>query len=83
MNRFLQDSGVQFKIGKTWVLYAAFADKGYTKSETILYTDQCGTTHPYWFTKWTQKGRLMIYELMNQAGYRPTEAQEENHGITG
>ena len=77
MNLFLQEKGVQFRIGKTWVLYAEFAGKGYTRSETVLYTDQCGDTHPYLFTKWTQKGRLMIYELMKAAGYEPKEVQEE------
>ena len=77
MNLFLQEAGVQFRLGKTWLLYAAFAGKGYTKSETILYTDQCGDTHPYLFTKWTQKGRLMIYELMKAAGYEPKEDQVE------
>ena len=83
MNLFLQEAGVQFRLGKTWVLYAAFAGKGYTKSETILYTDQCGDTHPYLFTKWTQKGRLMIYELMKAAGYEPKEDQVEEEADGG
>ena len=85
MNLFLQEAGVQFRLGKTWLLYAAFAGKGYTKSETILYTDQCGDTHPYLFTKWTQKGRLMIYELMKAAGYEPKEdhVEEEANGDEG
>ena len=83
MNLFLQEAGVQFRLGKTWVLYAAFAGKGYTKSETILYTDQCGDTHPYLFTKWTQKGRLMIYELMKAAGYEPKDDQVEEKADGG
>ena len=83
MNLFLQEAGVQFRLGKTWLLYAAFAGKGYTKSETILYTDQCGDTHPYLFTKWTQKGRLMIYELMKAAGYEPKEDQVEEEADGG
>ena len=83
MNLFLQEAGVQFRLGKTWLLYAAFAGKGYTKSETILYTDQCGDTHPYLFTKWTQKGRLMIYELMKAAGYEPKDDQVEEKADGG
>ena len=51
--------------------------------ETILYTDQCGDTHPYLFTKWTQKGRLMIYELMKAAGYEPKEDQVEEEADGG
>ena len=76
MNLFLQEKGVQFRLGETWVLYAEFAGKGYTRSETVLYTDQYGETHPYFFLKWTQKGRLMIYELMKAAGYEPKPEPE-------
>lgn len=84
MNLFLQEAGIQFKMGKTWLLYADHAGKGYTRSETVLHTDQSGDTHPYLFTKWTQKGRLMIYELMKAAGHEPIAPQEEaDHGSEG
>ena len=84
MNLFLQEAGIQFRLGKTWLLYAVHAGKGYTKSETVLYTDQCGDTHPYLFTKWTQKGRLMIYKRMKAAGYEPkAEPEADKDGSEG
>lgn len=84
MNRFLHSAGVQFRMGRTWLLYADYADKGYTKSETLLYTDQDSQTHHTIITKWTQKGRLLIYELMKGAGYEPLpDREEEHHGSEG
>ena len=71
MNRFLHDQGVQYKLQKTWLLYARYQDKGYTHSETYPYTDHNGNVHNSINTKWTQSGRLFIYELMKAAGNLP------------
>ena len=71
MNRFLHDQGVQYKLQKTWLLYARYQDKGYTHSETFPYTDHNGNVHNSINTKWTQSGRLFIYELMKAAGNLP------------
>ena len=76
MNKFLHEKGVQYKLQKTWLLYAHHADKGYTKSETYPYTDHNGAVHNAINTKWTQKGRLFIYELMTAAGYLPEIEQD-------
>ena len=91
MNRFLHEKGIQYRMGKTWLLYADLAGKGYTRSETVLYTDQNSETHHTIITKWTQTGRLMIYTLMKEAGFLPkceenadkdedTEPAEEYNG---
>ena len=37
MNKFLHEQGVQYKLGETWLLYARYAEMGYTKSETFTY----------------------------------------------
>ena len=41
---------------------------GYTKSETIPITRKDGIPDTKLFTKWTQKGRLMINEVLNRRG---------------
>ena len=71
MNKFLHEQGVQYKLQKTWLLYARYQDKGYTHSETYPYTDHNGNVHNSINTKWTQSGRLFIYELMKDAGNLP------------
>lgn len=76
LNGFLHDKGVQFKMGDTWILYANHADKGYTKSSTFAYTDGLGGNRASIHTKWTQKGRLFIYDLMKAAGNLPLVEQE-------
>ena len=80
MNRFLHECGIQYRCGKGWLLYAAYAGRGLTRSETILYTDQYGESHSSVITKWTQKGRLLIYELMKAAGHLPVEERETQGG---
>jgi prophage antirepressor-like protein len=76
LNHFLHQQGIQYKVNDTWVLYAEHADHHYTDSETYVYTDASGTSHANIFTKWNQKGRLFIYELMKAAGNLPLIEQE-------
>lgn len=60
LNQKLHDLGVQYKQGNTWFVYQKHADKGYTQSTTHVIDD----SHSKMFTKWTQKGRLFIYDLL-------------------
>ncbi|MFD2124878.1 phage antirepressor KilAC domain-containing protein [Paenibacillus xanthanilyticus] len=64
LNRILADAGVQYKTGGQWVLKATYSKRGYTKSETISY----GEGNVRIFTKWTQKGRLFLHELLAKRG---------------
>lgn len=64
MNKILFDKGVQYKQGNQWLLYKKYHDKGYTSSETINITHTDGTPDVVMRTKWTQKGRLFIYNLL-------------------
>lgn len=71
MNRILNDLGVQFKLDGTWVLYKKYADQGYVKMGTFKNSknDKFYANH---HTKWTQKGRYFLYNLLKESGYMPT-----------
>ena len=71
MNAFLKEHKVQYQMGESWVLYQQIADRGYTKSVTHSHRDPLGTVHVDIRLRWTQKGRLFIYELMKKAGIMP------------
>jgi len=72
LNAILHDKGIQFKLGEQWVLYQKHADKGYTFSETFVIDDVPGQERVSMTTKWTQKGRIMIYNLLKEVGILPT-----------
>ncbi len=81
LNEFLHNHKIQYKQGNTWLLYKNYAMQGYTKSETVPYTDhygeQCSTIH----TKWTQKGRLFIYDLLKRNGVLPLIDIKNSNGF--
>lgn len=68
MNEYLHQKGVQYKQADIWLLYQKHAGCGYTKTNTHVYEDTCGREHTKVHTKWTQKGRLFIYELLKADG---------------
>ena len=65
------------KEGSSWVLYQEIADRGYTKSVTHSHRDPLGVVHVEIRLRWTQKGRLFIYELMKKAGNLPVCEREQ------
>ena len=69
LNKLLHHWGVQHKVGGEWVLYAKHAKKGYTKSKTHSYARADGSTGTSIQTRWTQKGRLFIHNLLTDNGY--------------
>lgn len=66
LNKKLHELKVQFKQGRQWFLYSEYHNCGYTHSETVEYTHKDGTTDVTMNTKWTQKGRLFLYELLKK-----------------
>lgn len=64
LNRVLAFHGVQRKVGGQWVLLKKYMNNGYTKSKT--YTNDTGA---YPRTKWTQKGRIFIHNLLESLGH--------------
>ena len=77
MNKLLEDLHVQYKQSGQWLLYADYHDKGYTHSKTINITRKDGTPDVTMETKWTQKGRLFIYDLLKSKDILPIIEQEQ------
>src|SRR5690625_61994 len=71
MNKKLHEMGIQYKLGSQWLLYAKYHDKGYTHSETFDITRKDGTPDVRLNTKWTQKGRLFLYEKLKKNNILP------------
>lgn len=77
LNEYLHEHGVQYKQGKTWLLYQKYAGMGYTSTKTHTYHGDDGREHaaePH--TYWTQKGRLFIYDLLKSDGVFPLIERE-------
>ena len=66
MNKKLNELKVQYKQGKQWLLYNKYQNLGWTQSETYNKDDRAFIT-----TKWTQKGRMGLYELLKENGILP------------
>lgn len=77
LNKVLHELKVQFKQGSTWLLYSKYQRNGWTHSETTLIYKADGTKKAVMNTKWTQKGRLGIYELLKSKGIIPLIEQED------
>ncbi len=70
-NDLLHQLKIQYKLSGQWLLYQEYAKQGYTQSETVVYVDNYGIERTKLNTKWTQKGRLFIYETLKEHGYLP------------
>lgn len=71
MNALLHELGVQYKQSDQWLLYAKYQSKGYTHSHTIDIVRSDGSPDVKMNTKWTQKGRLFLYNLLRMHGTLP------------
>lgn len=78
LNELLHSLGIQYKQSGQWLLYKDYQDKGYTHSETINIVRTDGRPDVKMNTKWTQKGRLFIYNKLKEVGTVPT-IEEANH----
>lgn len=71
MNATLHQLGVIYKMGRQWLLYRQHQNCGYTASETVEITRSNGMPDVVLNTKWTQKGRLFLYNLLKGKGILP------------
>lgn len=78
LNKKLHELGVQYKQGDIWLLYAKYQDKGYTQTTTHVIDAEKSRVS----TKWTQKGRLFIYELLKKENILPM-IEKESRDLIG
>ncbi len=71
-NRMLHEYGIQYSLRNSWVLYAEYANLGYTQSRTYTIDEDKAVMH----TCWTQKGRIFLYNFLKSHGVLPMCEQE-------
>ncbi|MBU7539394.1 phage regulatory protein/antirepressor Ant [Levilactobacillus brevis] len=74
-NKLLHGLGIQYKQGKTWLLYAKYQDQGYTHVEPYGYTNSDGIEKVRNTMKWTQKGQRFLYDFLESKGIMPKVEQ--------
>ena len=78
LNRKLHEEGLIRRVGSQWVLYKKHMNKDYADSETTLYFDRkTGEEKLKVETKWTEKGRLKIHEILAGLGIEAKVVRSE------
>lgn len=70
-NILLRNFGIQHKVGGQWILYSKYLPFGYIQSETHSFPHKDGSIGTAMYSKWTQKGRLFLYEELKRRGVLP------------
>lgn len=78
MNDILHDLGIQYKQSGQWLLYDKYSKNGYTHSETVDIVRSDGRRDVKMNTKWKQKGRIFLYNMLKDKGIVPMIEQENN-----
>lgn len=78
-NILLRNLKIQRKVGTTWVIYGNYLAKGYVQSETFTYRHRDGSQGAGVYTKWTQKGRLFLYQILKKHNILPLIEQTGNN----
>lgn len=78
MNKLLHDNKVQFCQNGQWLLYSKYQHSGYTHSETVSFKHKNGKSAVKMNTKWTQKGRVFLYNLLKEMDILPMIESEFN-----
>ena len=71
MNKLLHGLRIQYKVGEQWILYAEYKDKCYVSSVNFHFMTNEGVPCTTLNTKWTQKGRLFLYDILKKEGILP------------
>ena len=66
LNKWLHEHGIQYKLGKIWLLYQKYADRGYMKSKTHTVYDKNDEPTAKVHSYWTQQGRIFIYDQLKR-----------------
>ena len=71
MNQLLFRLHIQHKVGGQWILYIPYLNKGYVQSFSSYFVKENGEVLVKVHTRWTQSGRLFLYEELKKAGVLP------------
>lgn len=77
LNKILNVQRIIRNVSGQWILFKKHMNKGYTKSETIEVTRKDGSKKVVMQTRWTQKGRLKIHEVLTNLGYSANMDKEQ------
>ena len=70
-NELLMRLRIQRKVGGQWVLYTPYLDRGYVQSFSSYFVKPDGEVQVKLHTRWTQQGRLFLYEELRRAAVLP------------
>jgi prophage antirepressor-like protein len=70
-NELLMHLRIQHKVGGQWILYAPHVHCGYVQSFSSYFVQADGEVQVKVHTRWTQGGRLFLYEELKKAGILP------------
>jgi phage anti-repressor protein len=71
LNELLECLDVQYKAYGSWHLHPEYEGKGYVVKEAHGYKDRGGIHSDSYRMKWTPKGRMLIYALLQKIGIKP------------
>lgn len=77
-NVLLRNLKIQHKVGQIWIVYGKYLAKGYVQSETFTYAKADGTQGVRTFTKWSQRGRLFLYDTLKSHNIIPLIEKNSN-----
>lgn len=77
LNKILHGLKIIYRIGNQWLLYSKYQACGYTSSETVQIETSEGPKVVL-NTKWTQKGRLFLYEMLKKQNIIPMIEQQKS-----
>ena len=77
MNQLLFKLHIQHKVGGQWILYIPYLNKGYVQSFSSYFVKENGEVQVKLHTRWTQQGRLFLYQELKSAGYLPMIEQNK------
>ena len=70
-NELLMHLRIQHKVGGQWILYTPYLHRGYVQSFSSYFVKPEGGELVKVHTRWTQSGRLFLYEELKKAGILP------------
>ena len=73
-NEMLADMKIQYRCGRQWILYSGYKQQGFVQSATTTYTRYDGTKGVRVSSRWTQLGRIFLYERLKREGVMPIGA---------